>query len=540
MDYMLYIIAGLVIILIIGAWVLRKNKAQQPRAQTVNKDRENAATSTITTDQATPTRLTTGNVASSATKFDNLTVAQRFIDQQRYDKAIESLERGLNEKPNDSELSLKLLNVYALTNQKEDFYNTYASIKAHSDPVTVEQAQQLKDLLDAEQAPESFGKVTDTNMTLDSETPLFNTKQITPTTDIDIDNMSLDFDIPTPATDPEPISTTTTSLSNDNSINNNNDAFELTLDDLETADLETTDLEQGSLKDSSTETTNRTTTESDTKAPVLNTDNVNYNSIDKDSDDFTLDLDVLSNDSSGDFTEDSEKNELTLSDDDFVLDFDDLAEETDADSDKRPATTPASSESIDDDFTLFIDEADQDTVSADTATASAPTTQDSSQDLSLESDILENSVNDTLTPLDTSNVIDTDTDTDETKLTPTLSDNTVTFDDDTGIDDFDFVVDVDATDASPTTIMPVTTASDSMNLDSKDDDTLPTADFAAQFAADFDFVKNLDNNQVTLDLAGQYLQLGEYDSAKRLLNEVVTQGNSDQQSQAQELLARTA
>ena len=45
---------------------------------------------------------------------------------------------------------------------------------------------------------------------------------------------------------------------------------------------------------------------------------------------------------------------------------------------------------------------------------------------------------------------------------------------------------------------------------------------------------------MTLDLAGQYVQLGEYDSAKRLLNEVISQGTSEQQSQAQALLDRTA
>ncbi|WP_313493686.1 FimV/HubP family polar landmark protein [Psychrobacter faecalis] len=36
------------------------------------------------------------------------------------------------------------------------------------------------------------------------------------------------------------------------------------------------------------------------------------------------------------------------------------------------------------------------------------------------------------------------------------------------------------------------------------------------------------------------MQLGEYDSAKRLLIEVINQGNSEQQSQAQALLDRTA
>ena len=70
--------------------------------------------------------------------------------------------------------------------------------------------------------------------------------------------------------------------------------------------------------------------------------------------------------------------------------------------------------------------------------------------------------------------------------------------------------------------------------------TVTDEDFSAQFAADFDFVKTLDSNQVTLDLAGQYVQLGEYDSAKRLLNEVIAQGNSEQQQQAQQLLERTA
>ena len=65
-------------------------------------------------------------------------------------------------------------------------------------------------------------------------------------------------------------------------------------------------------------------------------------------------------------------------------------------------------------------------------------------------------------------------------------------------------------------------------------------DFSSRFAADFDFVKTLDSNQVTLDLAGQYVQLGEYDSAKRLLNEVISQGTSEQQSLAQTLLDRTA
>ncbi len=92
---------------------------------------------------------------------------------------------------------------------------------------------------------------------------------------------------------------------------------------------------------------------------------------------------------------------------------------------------------------------------------------------------------------------------------------------------------------SSTALSPVAPIEDESTLTAED--AAETAeDFSSRFAADFDFVKSLDSTQVTLDLAGQYLQLGEYDSAKRLLNEVLIQGTSEQQNQAKVLLDRTA
>ena len=92
---------------------------------------------------------------------------------------------------------------------------------------------------------------------------------------------------------------------------------------------------------------------------------------------------------------------------------------------------------------------------------------------------------------------------------------------------------------SSTALSPVAPIEDESTLTAGD--AAETAeDFSSRFAADFDFVKSLDSTQVTLDLAGQYLQLGEYDSAKRLLNEVLIQGSSEQQNQAKVLLDRTA
>ena len=65
-----------------------------------------------------------------------------------------------------------------------------------------------------------------------------------------------------------------------------------------------------------------------------------------------------------------------------------------------------------------------------------------------------------------------------------------------------------------------------------------TAPSANHITTDLDFVNELDNTQVTLDLAQQYLQMGEYDSAKRLLEEVAQTGNDQQRHFAQGLIAR--
>lgn len=128
---------------------------------------------------------------------------------------------------------------------------------------------------------------------------------------------------------------------------------------------------------------------------------------------------------------------------------------------------------------------------------------------------------------------------------PVLEDNdsTLTFDDDTEFEDLGFSFDTEAPVAAPVSTVDTldeTIQSDVQTGDIQPSDTVPVTSISPQFSADFDFIKTLDSQQVTLDLAEQYLQLGEYGSAKRLLNEVMTQGTSAQQQQAKALLARTA
>lgn len=121
------------------------------------------------------------------------------------------------------------------------------------------------------------------------------------------------------------------------------------------------------------------------------------------------------------------------------------------------------------------------------------------------------------------------TDTPPIEDKPSVTETTapLMFDDETPFED-DFSLDDSILEDAATTASPVIT-----------EDKTSNTDFAAQFAADFDFVNDLDNQQITLDLAAKYLELGEYDSAKRLLSEVIAQGSSKQKAQAQSLLERT-
>ncbi|PNK61239.1 FimV/HubP family polar landmark protein [Psychrobacter sp. FDAARGOS_221] len=100
--------------------------------------------------------------------------------------------------------------------------------------------------------------------------------------------------------------------------------------------------------------------------------------------------------------------------------------------------------------------------------------------------------------------------------------------------------------ATPSVSKPIAAASTTVEANT-DKDSSPQhseADVEATDMQAFEFVKDLDSAQLTLDLAQQYLEVGEYDSAKRLLQEVLQtdslgkQASEQQQSVARALLQR--
>ena len=541
MDNMLYIIAGLVVILLVAVLVMRKNKAQKPSEHLSTNTGKIEPLSKHAASRSTPTQT----AINHEKKFDHIEIAQRFMDQQRYDKAIETLNRGLSEKPNDSQLSLKLLAVYATIDESENFNKVYDAIKANNDDKSIAQADELKALLTEEQ-----NQVTKQTMLADKSE--------------DAGFESLDFDLPTnKASSNSPILDTNTvqnveykndlseatneTLAASNAFDDNN------FDDIEQAfDFSLSDLEDGTNKpvhtsNNSAPVTTLDVVDEDIFAPatvVIDTDSDTDNSPSTDSDfDFDFELSEHSLASTeaptNDATDDSfnsSLNELSL-EDDFVLDLN-----SDADTNNVINNAPATTETTyldDDHLTLSIHSDDVSNETPEQIEIQHSIVEDNFEDFSFEDISIEDANIEGISAEETNS---TKNDSDASSSAPT----TLMFDDDTVIDD-DFDFDSLSLSESTTASTPVEVDSEYANthIDNAIDiapaaDTSSIEDFSSRFAADFDFVKSLDSNQVTLDLAGQYVQLGEYDSAKRLLNEVIAKGNSEQQQQAQRLLDRTA
>lgn len=545
MDNMLYIIAGLVLILIVAGLLLYKKKAQKPSAQPGMSTATPAPMPKKGHD--TPAQSHRGD----DNKFDHITIAQRFMDQQRYDKAIETLNRGLSEKPNDGPLSVKLLSIYATINQLEDFNKVYDAIKTQSDPKSLALADELKTLFSEEQ-----------NQVAAKEAPVEDNSNFE----------SIDFDLPINQVDSKnAISEQPTSEDNrrtliDDSMSNSavtstsyeasltseniEDNFDLTLSDLEsninapeaTDTAPVTSLEM--VDDESLNTANIDITSNDVAVSAEDND---FNDL---SDfDFSLDspeeTDAQATDSVISDRSDSINDEMTLDDDAFILDFDDLA--TDVDKDIAETAEELSIDAVqndeENDFALSLDSLDAPNTIETSIENEAPAPEENSdtdnfiiEDSGVEEDRFEiesfeiesfENIN-----LEAQSLDNDDSEyalAEESSVTPTAP---LLFDDHALLDnEFDT--------HSSTALSPVAPIEDESALTSEN--AAETAeDFSSRFAADFDFVKSLDSNQVTLDLAGQYLQLGEYDSAKRLLNEVLIQGTIEQQNQAQVLLDRTA
>jgi pilus assembly protein FimV len=75
------------------------------------------------------------------------------------------------------------------------------------------------------------------------------------------------------------------------------------------------------------------------------------------------------------------------------------------------------------------------------------------------------------------------------------------------------------------------------DLDESSDISAPASD-ALENDDDFDFLSGTDETATKLDLARAYIDMGDTEGARDILDEVITEGNEGQQSEARELIAK--
>lgn len=586
-------IVVLIIILALVFMLMRRNQADAD----VFEDEPLLPSKTEHTDSAmanqpTPMDLTEQNVPSP--QFG--VVAKQLMAQQRFDDAEAELLRGIHSQPNNTQLKLDLLNLYAQTSNINKFNQTYAQIQQSGDTGIISEAKHLKSLIDAEiqtrHQSESKPEPSAQSVTSDDDTPLdFNAGNI--------DN-ALDFGNEQPVVQ-QPMAQTTVAQTSDDAFNDNAfsledleaDLLDTTSDTTSTLDLDTND-DAGltgdddlifDLDDSkptaendgldfdfgieSTEEDHTIATQSD--QPSLQTDT---------NDDLTALTDTLdtSDDLSFDLSEDDVVSDNLVSDVESAdLSFDiesdfDLNTEVDAtesavvrDANIQDAnevvvndvseisadalTTDQGNEddsSLDDslDFDLGslddldgLDSLDDDAskVASDSAASDSPTTHlDDTTELSNEFDLSDFGLDDDLiTQDDSSQPSQSLNQQSQQPQQPSQQDS-----DDRQAFDLGMDLDFDTADVSPV-------QSDVKAQEPSISDLTPT-DPDANVASDksnlVDLseldVSDLDNAQITMDLAGQYIELGEYDSARRLLNEITQSANEPYLNQAKELLAQ--
>ena len=75
-------------------------------------------------------------------------------------------------------------------------------------------------------------------------------------------------------------------------------------------------------------------------------------------------------------------------------------------------------------------------------------------------------------------------------------------------------------------------------LDELSFDAVPAVELTGN--EDFDFLADSDETATKLDLARAYIDMGDAEGARDILDEVLKEGSADQQQEARELMGRIA
>jgi len=528
MENLLYIALGLLAILLLIALLLRGKKKndnedldgplfddvddQQDDEFGLNLDDDSAPTVAAVDDNADDAAPVQGQGGSQ----DPLEDVEVYVAYGRYPQAVDFLRNEINKSPERADLKVRLLELLKEMGDDAAFQQqatTYAGTGADVDaaiarlggaaaPAAAQDDDELS-LDDLEMGLSSdLGNGSDSAPTIEAEAP-----SLEPETESTDELADFDFELDSAEAENEDatVMLNADSETSSSSANAQDDDFSLDFDSEDDA----------------------------VKEPEMS--DADKQSMSADS---LLELDDVG---SATLQDDTEFGELNL--DDMNAEFDDLSAE------------PAADEELD----LSLDDLD-----LSDETGSAPQSSDddtlSDLDIDLELDEAEKSLSgstqaeeslDNITALDldapleeAAPVAHTQIDADEVAAADDGSLEDLLGDDELNLDD-DQTLSFDAPEAADADVSDGQPQEETVSIEPTVAPAAPVDETPARSSADvladeddFDFLGETDENATKLDLAKAYIDMGDNEGAKDILNEVISEGNDQQQSEARELLSQ--
>ena len=585
MDPIMIGIAAVVILVVIaGVFLMKKGKnqttvdtqTQVKRPKTLAEQqrelelqRQSQMPSPAAPDLPQTTLQTAQTLNTTESAQHELQAAEQLIQTQDYEGAITTLRRALKNHPSHSGLNFTLLNSYALAKDYQHFNSFYLEVLALNDIDLTTQANNLKTLVDEEQsinarstamthtaeAVEPDGLDFDLpGFKQDSDKPAINstlhvvrptvTQVAQPANPVDgisskADNeLDFDFALDVPETKIAPLPTATEPTTETTAAQSQSNEF--TFDDF--------DFDLPSKEPATAETVAAPALESPTEifAPIdepvttASASNVNNNNNAISDSGFDFDFSLPETQSTPAATATapmlttptaapSADNNIA---DDFDFDFELNAE---------PAVTVTPTNDATTEAALSFDTSDIKSSSNLTSDAvtSVPVASDEATDIAsfaLDDELLRQAEAASLAKPATPSVAEPVVDLAEVNA-PKPSDSLLISD-----DMFDLSFDDSTTQAAtPANTQTTTTPIASPETTSiADKASLTTAPVVEDLSEILDVIKDIDTDTLNVDLAEQYVNLGEYDSAKRLLDEIKDSNNTALVERATALRQRIA
>ena len=576
-----------------------KTLAEQQRE--LELQRQSHMPSPATPDLSQTTLQTVQNLNTDESAQHELQAAEQLIQTQDYEGAITTLRRALKNHPSHSELNFTLLNSYALAKDYQHFNSFYSEVLALNDADLTTQANNLKMLVDEEQSINARSTVmTHTpeaveSDVLDFDLPGFNKQEsdkpaINSTSQVAMPSVTeiaqpatlangasnnadneLDFDFaldvpetkiaPVTPVPPETKPTTETTAAQPQSDELTFDDFDFDLPSNEPATAKTV---AAPALESPTEIVTPVKEESVTTTLASN---VNNEAISDSDFDFDFSLPETQSTPTATAVEPMIMTQTAAPSadniaDDFDFDFDLNAE---------PAVTPTNDATTETALSFGASDTKASSNLTSDAATSVPFASDEATDIAsfaLDDELILQAEAATLATVATPSVTEPVVDLAEVSApievkAPSQSDSLLISD-----DMFDFALDDDTTkaqDATSNVLVTEPTPSDDL-IDLSFDDTatqatnqttttrtaslettsiadnvsLTTAPVVEDLSAILDVIKDIDTDTLNVDLAEQYVNLGEYDSAKRLLDEIKDSNNTALVERATALRQRIA